>query len=1001
MVTFLLCWPGPLIRAQTPGPEFIRLNGDAGLSHNSVYAITQDREGFLWFGTADGLDRYDGYEFVVYRHDPRDSTSLPNSQILDLAADRSGRLWVATPEGLSRYDPFRDRFEAFPLVSERNGAHAREVLCLLQSRSGALWAGSDAGLFRLDGAANRFTAVYPTVPSPEVEQRVQAMAEDPSGNLWLLVGQRLDWRLIRLDASGGLVRFVLVGEWGQYHYDDFGIDDRGRLWLSGEGPVTFDHARGVARIPAPPSPPSASWAAIRSADGTLWIGSGAGLYHVSPGDDRGTRLTLDPSRSGYIFNFVRSLFEDRDGTLWVGTHGGVYRADPHAKPFHHLAGNPSDPRALSSSAVASVAARGDGIWVGTLGGGLDRIDRRDGSIRRFTHAPGNPGTLPDDVIWSLLGARDGTLWVGTGCGLASLDPGGTSVHRQVLLNTIKGGCLLISALAEGNDGRLWLAGGDGLLRFDPRTGRTRAFRPPQLADSSRWALTESVLVADDTTIWIGMLPAELLRLDPRDGRFRRFPLLLSDGRRLESEAVWSLTRGDDGAIWLGTSSGLSRFDPSTGTFRHYFKRDGLPGSVVYGILDDPDGALWLGTNRGLSRVDLRADGPRFRNYPMAAGTGNTEFNRNAVFRGDDGTMYFGGLSGLTWFRPEAIVENPDVPPVVLTGIETASRSGTQYHNPRGLQRLNLSYRDYSLEFEVAALSYTNPSQNRYAYRLDGFDPDWVEAGTRRFVRYTDLPPGSYVLRIRGANNDGVWNESGIALPIVISPPFWQTTLFRAAVVLVLLGLAWLLYRARVARLLKIERLRLRIAGDLHDDLSSNLVGIALAGERLQEAEGVGPVERQQLSRITTTARGMVQDLRDIVWLVDPARDQAEDLVLRMQELASAFLIGIDWELRVDAPRLTGRVELLFRRQLYLIFKELLHNIVRHAGASSASVELLEDGDDLVLRVSDDGKGFDSEAETAGFGLRSIRRRAAELGGEVQLSVEPGRGTSIGVRVPIP
>jgi len=454
-------------------------------------------------------------------------------------------------------------------------------------------------------------------------------------------------------------------------------------------------------------------------------------------------------------------------------------------------------------------------------------------------------------------------------------------------------------------------------------------------------------------------------------------------------------------LWLGTGSGLSRFDPSTESFRHYSERDGLPGSVVYGIAEDAEGRLWLGTNRGLSRLDPAAPQKGFRNFGAADGVGNTEFNRHAAFRSDDGTLYFGGLDGLTFFQPAAITENLEVPPLALTRIETASRVGPRRHNPRGLDRLSLSYRDYSIEVEFSALSFTNPAQNRYAYRLEGFDADWVDAGTRRFARYTDLPPGNYVFQVRGSNNDGVWNETGVSLPLAIAPPFWQTWPFRGALLLAVAAGVWAVYRARLRRLLEIERLRLRIAGDLHDDMSSNLVGIALLGERLHHSDGVGPAERRQLTRISETARRMVQDLRDIVWLVDPARDHFEDLLLKMRDLAATMLPGVGWEVRADGPQVTGRMGLPFRRQLYLVYKELLHNIARHADASRVCIELLQQARGrLILRVTDDGSGFDPADRSVGLGLRSMRNRVEALGGALEVTSAPGRGTRVDVVIPI-
>src|SRR5690606_8262588 len=283
-----------------------------------------------------------------------------------------------------------------------------------------------------------------------------------------------------------------------------------------------------------------------------------------------------------------------------------------------------------------------------------------------------------------------------------------------------------------------------------------------------------------------------------------------------------------GALWLGTGTGLTRYDPAAGAFTHYLKRDGLPGSVVYSILEDGRQRLWLGTNLGLACFDPRLPAGRaFRTFDAGAGTGNPEYNRQAAFRNGRGSFFFGGMGGLTVFDPDKIHDNPVVPPVVLVDVQKANREGTASVNPFGLGHLRLSSRDYSLSFTFAALAYAHPPKNRYAYRLEGFDAGWVDAGTGRVARYTNLPAGDYVFRVRGSNNDGVWNEAGLALRLTVLPPFWETAWFRLLVAAAVAGLLGAAYRYRVQRLLEVERLRLRIASDLHDDFSSDLTGIAL------------------------------------------------------------------------------------------------------------------------------------------------------------------------------
>lgn len=985
--------------AQLQGASFQRLPGAVALSHNSVYAITQDSAGFLWFGTADGLNRYDGYEVRVYRHDPPDSTTLSNSLVRALLPDADGRLWVATPGGVSRFDPRTETARRYPLVSATGRATARRALSLHRGVDGSHWVGTDAGLFRYDPVRDSMVHVFPTEADSAGAPSIYGIQDDSRGGLWLLAGTSGSWQLVAIRSGAVTGRFVLHADWQSTHYDDLHVDRTGRIWLSGAGPARLDSLRGVAHPPTGAAPSTAAWATTGTRDGATWIGTADGLIRAGADGAVGPLQVIDQTRSGFLFNFVRAVFEDAAGTLWVGTHGGVYRADPHAKPFRHLASDPLRGPSLSSDAVSAVAERHGELWLGSFGAGLNRLDPAHQTVRQYHHRAGDPSTLPDEVIAAIHTDRNGGLWVAAGSGIGRLDPETGRYRAAPLPTPLTGSRSAITAVGEDRAGHLWLAGRASLLVLNPEAGTTRQFEPPP--DSARGsALTESVLVVDDSTIWVGLAPAELWRLDPRTGESQRLPLRNSTGQLLQGEAVWSLHQDPRGILWLGTGIGLLRFEPATGEFRLYDQRDGLPGSVVYAILGGHATELWLSTNRGLSRFDPGAAEPRFRNFGPADGVRNSEFNRHAAARDASGRLYFGGLDGLTSFVPAEIVENPVVPPVVLTRVETASRTGVAAHNPSGLTRLSLSYRDYAISFEFAALSFTNPGQNLYAHRLEGFDPDWVETGTRRYARYTNLRAGDYVLRVRGSNNDGVWNDEGVALAIHVTPPFWLAGWFRGLLLILVLGVAGLAWRVRVARLLAIERLRLRIAGDLHDDLSSNLVGIALLGERLGRVPGMAVEHQGQLARISETARRAVTDLRDIVWLVDPSRDHLSDLVLRLRADAATFFPGGECEVDAPSAARSARLGPGLRRQVYLACKEAIHNAARHAHASKVRVVLREVRGWLVVRIEDNGRGFAMERESSGFGLRNQQRRIDDGGGQLQVTSAAGKGTVVEFRVPL-
>jgi len=983
--------PAPCVLGDEP-LRLSRLGSDSGLSHNSVYAVIQDHQGFLWIGTVDGLNRYDGYSFTTLRHDPSDAASLPNPVVRSLLEDGEGRFWVGTHGGVARLNRAAGSFTRYALGS--SAGEIRIVRTLREDRGGRVWAGTDQGLYRYHAVEDRFVPHALAAP-PATEPAataVVALDEDSSGALWALTStsQGETPRLHRVTPSGPPQAAVgFSPHWAALF--TFAIDRRDRFWFEPAGPTPVVRGREVPP-PREAARPSVI-ASLQSRSGTLWMGTDAGLVRIDPATGKRQLHALGPKKGGWLQDFVRALVEDRTGTLWIGSYTGIHRHDPAAKPFRNWRHDPLDSASLSGSAVSALAQGRDGeLWVGTFGFGLNRFDASRGTAQRHRHRPGDSRSLRGDVVWAIHGQPDGTLWIATEAGLCTLDPrSGRFRWRDlaVLPRAPISGSARITRIAAGAAGRLWLAGFTGLYSLDPATGATREY---PLDPEGRMRAVESLLPTEAGVVWAGSGELGLLRIEAATGAVRRFPLQDAGGRLLQSEGIWTLRRDARGGLWLGSGVGLSRFDPERESFEHYHARDGLPGSVVYSLLDDDAGRLWLGTNRGLARFDPAAPRERrFRTYDASDGIAGAEFNRHAALRAGNGELFFGGIDGLTGFRPAEIRDDPQPPPVVLTAIQSASRAGSLSHEPFGLERLALTFRDSSFGFEFAALGFANPARNRYAYRLTGFDPAWVEAGARRFARYTNVPPGEYVFRVKGSNADGVWNEAGLALPVSIAPPFWQTWWFRILALAAASGLLIAAYRYRVERLLELERLRLRIASDLHDDISSDLSGIAVALDLLGRRPAVTPEHRGRLDELRDRALRMADSLRDTVWSVQPEHDSLESLARRLRSVAASLLpdTHVSFDLRV--PPHTP-LHMTVRRGVFLTCKELLHNVARHGRASNVEVTLATEDGRLRLRVSDDGVGFDPDASHEGEGLRSLRRRARQLGAELSIKSRPGAGT---------
>ncbi len=989
--------------AGAAGRSAIRFNhwgSEHGLSHNSVYSLAQDRRGFLWVGTVDGLNRFDGYEFRVWRSRPGDVGALRHHVIRALLVDREDTLWVGTDEGLDRFDWQREVFT--PVVLRPGGAAApRTVQVLLEDQVGRVWAGMDRGLFVRAGPGAPFAAVQ--LPGemgrpPEI----LGLREDHQGRIWVLTYHPSGpARLVRLTATFEADRVIDILSGAGTAVGALGIDRRGRFWLDPQGPL--ERATEDAQtLSAPGGVEPRLFAFAEDGEEGAWLGTSDGLFRWTPTGRQ--EVALGSERATWLDRTVRALYRDRAGALWIGTYAGLYRYDPFAKPFVHWRHDRADSNSLSNDAVSAIVEDGAGaLWVGTFGGGLNRIEPGSGAVRRFRHVAADPASLPSDVIWSLLEGSEGRLWIATEAGLGSLDRRTLQVRRHPLPYPADalGDWRRLTYLAAGAEGRLWIASHPGLYSFDPRSAATQHYEFGGEEAGPNRDNIDSILPEPDGSLWLGTARAGLIRFWPKTGQSRRYRLAVNGNAALPGEGIWTIHRDGLGRLWLGTGAGLSRFDPVREELRHFGIADGLPGSLVYGILEDATGRLWLGTNRGLATFDDRREpGQKFRVYDLADGIGSMEFNRHSTAVGRDGRFYFGGVRGLTEFVPDRIRDDPVPPPVVLTGIESSRREGLVRHRPEGLERLVLSHRDDALALTFAALHFASPERNQYAYRLEGFDADWVTAGTRRFARYTNLPAGSYVFRVRAANPDGLWSDRGVALPVVVTPPFWETWWFRAAAVAALAALAMAVYRYRVARLLELERLRLRIAGDLHDDLSSDLAAIAMVTDLLRRKPQLGDEERGQLRELRDKALRMVEAVRDTVWYVNPEHDSVPAMVRRMRRVAEELLGETPYSFEAEVSQQAG-LAMGVRRPVFLVFKELVHNVVRHALAKSVKIEVRAAHGWLSLRVADDGVGFDPQAPAGGegtHGLASIRRRAEQMGGRLEIESAPGRGTSVRLTV---
>lgn len=825
-LAFTLAFAAPAAGRPQPRPmRFAHLTTEMGLSQSTAFCLLQDSQGFVWVGTEDGLNRFDGYAVTTYRHDSHDASSLPSDFVWGIAEDPAGDLWIGTDGGgLARWERKKDRFTAYrhdpkneaSLPSDR----VREVFV---DRAGFVWVGTrGGGLARLDRGSGRFTRYghEPGPPSSPGHDEVFAIHQSRSGDIW--VGT--DGGLHRLDAVKGSYQEYPGGSARQADRNEDKIraieeDREGDLWIGtlDGGLIRLRLGTGevVRHRHDPRKPGSLSddcvHAIRRDRAGRLWVGTGAGLdLLTSDGEFVGHRRDpRDPT--SLADDEVMSLLEDKGGLLWVGTRaGGVSRWDPATWAFGHVPVAPAGGEGLSNGYVTSFAEDQAGrLWVGTMGGGINVFDRSTGEIRHYRRDASRPGGLADDRVMSLLCDRSGDVWAGTmGGGLSRFQPskGSFRTYRE---DPSRPGSLSsngVISLFEDDAGTVWVGTyRGGLDRYDRGTDSFTSYRnvpsdPDSLSGDIVTAIAEG---PGGTVLWVGTEGAGLNRLDKSSGRFQRFRHDPENARSLCDDTVYSLHQDQEGSLWIGTRRGLARFDkenPSAGSllFKSFEERDGLPNKSVYGIRPDGAGHLWLSTNLGLARFDTRSG--TFKGYVRSHGLQSNEFNFGAHFRSSRGELFFGGPNGFNAFFAEAIPTSMEPPPVVLTAFLKLNRPEAGGPPPFALDGVRLGYRDHLVTFEFSALDFAAPDRNRYAYKLEGFDKEWIDLGAVHRVTYTSVPPGNHVFRVKAANHDGIWSEKGFALNVRSFPPPWKSGwAYLVYVLLAVSGLA-AAYRVQQKRL---------------------------------------------------------------------------------------------------------------------------------------------------------------------------------------------------------
>lgn len=1034
--------------------SFDCLTLDQGLSQSTVTSIIQDETGYMWFGTIDGLNRFDGYNFEVFKNDPNDSNSVSDNIIMSLCKCDSGALWIGTLSGgLNKYDYKTGRFKKYPIQAALYDSPLRRefvtnipfnfsflnhnsIKALCKDKNGNLWIGTfSGGLYRFDTQNKSFIHYpYDNGDTTGLMHNIMSICEtvkDKKSTLWLAT------------YGGGLIKFEQDNGFRYYSTDDGLCENRimavfpdtlsGKqvLWLAtyGGGLVKFEIEREKFYCYRPRSADQNSvssnylMSVRRDQFGDLWIGTfDAGLNRFDIRKNKFACFQHDPTNVNSIgSNEVLSLFEDQSGVIWIGTNFGygINRFSRGKNLFKHYFHDPDNANSLSENVVFSIFEDRQGdVWVGTFQTGLNKFDRETETFINYRHDENDRYSISDNHIRSVYEDRFGRLWIGAFHGGLNyfnrdLNRFEHFLHNPQDPNSIGGN--LVRSIYEDETGTLWIAvQSAGVERFDYATKKFTHFRHNPDDENSLCDDRAYYVTGDKKgSLWIATFGGGVSHYDLKLNQFTNYRHDPQNINSLCDQRIITISpdQNDNAIIWIGSfGSGFDKFNIQSQTFTHYTDMKGLPNNVVYAILPDDEGNLWISTNKGIGKFNPKNE--IFINYNITDGLQSNEFNAGAYYKSQrTDEMFFGGVNGFNCFFPKNIMINNLVPNIVLTSLRIFDVELTDSIGPlvNGKQiLLDPDVNFFSLEFSV--LDFTNSRKNQYAFKLSCLENEWNYCGNRRFVNYTNLDPGEYVFHVKGANSDGVWNEKGSSIKLILKPHFYQTWWWHPTVVGVVILLVIIILtqrtRLKIKRSLELERIRVyeservrkAIAADFHDELGQKLTRISLFSEIVRrKLSALSSVNIDYIEKINSIAKELAGSTRDFIWSLDPDRDSLYDMAIYLKDFGDEIFDKTDIDFRVDgiSKNLEQiKLQIGWRRHLTLIFKEAMNNVIKHAQCQNVCFKIACNKNKYEISLFNDGIGNYKNPDLSADGIKKLESRAEKINCKLKIITNGKNGTTV-------
>lgn len=1041
--------------------HFEHISVEKGLSNSFITHIYQDKFGYMWFATRHGLNRFDGFNFKIFRYDPHDSLSIssnliyqiyednnedlwlslgigglckfdraretfsyyaydkasplhPNNYIVDVISRHPEHTWVATLDGLNYVDEINKTFTLVcPIEKGTFGEPIYRINQLMLDQKMRFWVATDQGVFRYDSQTNIITKCELKVGFEKhiFKENANFVFEDRSGKVWLGGSKNLYYWDNKLKVFVQFKETLVDISIRTMFEDAFG-----RIWIGSALQGLFfreNPESDFIPVSAMLDMPMEIYHAFADANGGIWtMDNDYNLFYLAPGTFKARQMELDPSDlQNYELSSITTHYSSPDGAVWLGTNGaGIFKLNPGRHKFRHYRSLGKPQQIEPDNYITAIGEDHDGfIWLGTRSG-LQRFDPKNRSFMVWEYTlEGDYGHRFNHISTLMVDHLD-HLWVATPNGITIFDPD-RETQRAFPLYESENSLQPYSEIYqiyEDSKHNIWICTAEGLIWWNRSEQRLKGFNGNREANNSFGSNIFYCILEDKKgDYWIGNRLGGLSRMRFMDEQPEIQNFFFEDAYRpwLKARTVNTIYEDRASNLWVGTySQGLLKVD----TIKHQLigikKKGDVPIPNIGAILEDEAGKLWICSNDGLFKYDPETN--TAKQFDFNDGLQSNQFNFHAALKSKSGQMYVGGVNGFNSFDPLSVRLARKISPPILTGMSIRGKNAIMERPLHQLEQVDLQSNENFFSLEFISLNYRYSRPNQYAYKLEGIDPDWVYAGTQRSATYTNVPSGTYAFYVKAATGDGYWNDEPTHLKIHIHKPFWQMSWFYILFVVVMIAFIGLIQHLRLSAQLhsirEVEEIRQKAMEDFHDEMGHRLTRISLLAEILSSPRGEN--KREYLETIKTSAHRLHESMRDFLWALDPRKDSLFELALMLKDFGDELYdkTGIDFRVEGIHSGLDDfALDMDWKRHLSLIFKEAMNNVLKHAKASSVLLSFLVDGKYLEVTLVDNGRGFVPDAQEAGYGLGNMHKRARKLGGQLCLESEAECGSKIVFRNQLP